>query len=69
MLLGFVVVRGGGIEGLQRYLSPKLFCVLWFVFGRVSLSKTRFLSRTYLKGSSIQCLRVHRYLKCSNVFF
>lgn len=40
----------------------------WFVFGRASLSKTRFLSSAYLKGSCIQCLRIHRYLKYSNVF-
>lgn len=41
---------------------------LWFDFGKVSLSKTTFLNSTYLKGSCIQCLRVHWYLKCSNVF-
>lgn len=41
---------------------------LWFVFGTVSLSKARSLSSTYLMASCIQCLRVHRYLKCTNVF-
>lgn len=48
--------------------NQNTFVFLWFGFGRVSLSKTRFLSSTYLEGSCIPCLRVHRCLKCSNVF-
>lgn len=42
---------------------------LWFVFGRVSLSKTRFFEQYLFEGQLyFQCLRVYRYLKCSNVF-